>query len=173
MAGLLGLRSSEIQRLTWEGFEWERGYLHVTAAVAGKTSSERYVPVDERLLSRLQWIFAESNKTKGKRVCGFRSREFLSVLARKKGVVDRWPPDVLRHSFCSYRISIVRSLDQVSEEAGNSPAILKSNYRRPLRPDDGLAWWDLLTSGDGPVEQDEGKAGEGEPAELGGGDGVE
>lgn len=148
IAGWLGLRPSEIQRLTWSGFEWDRGYLRVTHDVAGKTSSERYVPIDERVLARLRALFLRSGGRVTNKVAGFRSREFLSVLARKHGVCEVWPNDVLRHSFCSYRIAFTRSLAQVAEEAGNSPEILKSNYRRPLRHEDGLAWWDLIGEGD-------------------------
>lgn len=144
IAGWLGLRPSEVQRLTWGGFEWDRGYLHVSAAVAGKTSSERYVPVDARLMARMREIFLASKKKPAAKVCGFRSREFLSVLAREEKILESWPPDVLRHSFCSYRIAVVKSLDEVANEAGNSPAILKSNYRKPLRAEDGALWWDLL-----------------------------
>jgi integrase len=144
IAGWLGLRPSEIQRLTWSAFDWDRGYLHVTPGVAQKTSSERFIPIDQRLAARLQALFLASGGKVGRRVCGFRSREFLSVLARKSGVCAVWPSDVLRHSFCSYRIAVCKSLPQVAEEAGNSPEILKSNYRRPLRHEDGLAWWGLL-----------------------------
>lgn len=144
IAGWLGLRPSEVQRLTWAAFEWERGYCHVSHQVAGKTSSERFVSMDARVTAALRGIFAGSGKKAGAKCCGFRSREFLSVLARKQGVVTRWPADVLRHSFCSYRIAVTRSMDQVAEEAGNSVPILKSNYRRPLRHEDGLAWWNLL-----------------------------
>ena len=146
IAGWLGLRPSEVQRLSWEGFEWERGYLHVTTAVAQKTSMERYVPVNPRLLARLTAIYLASGKKPGAKVCGFRSREFLSVLARKSGILTVWPPDVLRHSFCSYRLAVLQKLGQVAEEAGNSAAIIRSNYRRPLRAEDGAAWWSLLDS---------------------------
>jgi hypothetical protein len=38
----------------------------------------------------------------------------------------------------------LQSLDRVAEEAGNSPKILKSNYRKPLRATDGGEWWKLL-----------------------------
>lgn len=140
------MRPSEVQRLSWEGFEWERGYLHVTTAVAQKTSMERYVPVNPRLLARLKAIYLASGKKPGAKVCGFRSREFLSVLARKSGILTVWPPDVLRHSFCSYRLAVLQKLGQVAEEAGNSAAIIRSNYRRPLRAEDGAAWWSLLDS---------------------------
>lgn len=146
IAGWLGLRPSEVQRLTWDAFDWtrEQVYCHVSHTVAGKTSSERYVPVDARVARRLQRIFLASGKKPAARCCRFRSREFLSVLARAQGVVPRWPADVLRHSFCSYRIAVTKSLDTVADEAGNSPSILKSHYRRPLRHEDGLAWWSLL-----------------------------
>lgn len=150
IAGWIGLRPSEVQRLRWVepggiergGFDWN-GYLHVSARVAGKNSSERFIPLDARLEAILKGVFTRRG-AKGGLVCIFRSREFLSVLARRMGVCEKWPADVLRHSFCSYRIAVVKSLEQVATEADNSPAILKSNYRRPLREEDGLAWWDLL-----------------------------
>ena len=144
VAGWIGLRPSEAQRLCWEAFDWERGHLHVSVKVAGKTSSERYVPLDARLLELLRGLFVASGKRATAKVCVFRSREYLSLLARAEGICAVWPADVLRHSFCSYRIAVVKSLDQVADEAGNSPGILKSNYRKPLLTEDGLAWWTLL-----------------------------
>lgn len=149
IAGWLGLRPSEVQRLTWGAVEWDRGYLHVSAAVAGKTSSERYVPIDERVLARLREIWQRGGRGGAEargadKVSGFRSREFLSLLARRHGVLEVWPTDVLRHSFCSYRIALVQSFEQVAVEAGNSPSILKSHYRRPLRAEDGADWWGVL-----------------------------
>jgi len=144
IGGWLGLRPSEIQRLTWEAFDWQTNYCHVPPDVARKNKSERYIPMDERLSKRLHKLFLASGKKLSARCCAFRCREFLSVLARDKSVCEHWPTDVLRHSFCSYRIAVVKSLEQVATEADNSPAILKSNYRRPLRHEDGLAWWALL-----------------------------
>ena len=35
----------------------------------------------------------------------------------------------LRHSFCSYRLAVLKNAGAVSEEAGNSPTILFKNYR--------------------------------------------
>ena len=144
IGGWLGLRPSEIQRLTWSAFEWDNHYCHVTPEVARKNKSERYIPMDARLSERLHVLFLESGKKVSARCCAFRCREFLSVLARETGVCEEWPSDVLRHSFCSYRIAVVKSLEQVATEADNSPGILKSNYRRPLKHEDGVAWWDLL-----------------------------
>jgi integrase len=146
IAGWLGLRPSECQRLTWGAFDFARGYCHVSTETAQKTSTERYVPMDGRLGERLKELFAASGKTAGQKVCGFRSREFLSVLARKAGVLDKWPPDVLRHSFCSYRLAVLGDIAKVADEAGNSPAIIRTNYRRPVLPEDGAAWWNVVAA---------------------------
>lgn len=62
----------------------------------------------------------------------YKSSEILTKDARERGVVETWPPDVLRHSFCSYRLAEVQNIGQVSEEAGNSPDIIRRHYRRPI-----------------------------------------
>jgi integrase len=144
IGGWLGLRPSEIQRLRWNAFDWARGYCHVSVEVAGKTKQERYIPVEAGVLARLREIFRASGKKASALCCAWRAREYLSRLARTKGGLARWPADVLRHSFCSYRVCITQSLAQVATEAGNSPQILASHYRRPLRKEDGVAWWGLV-----------------------------
>jgi hypothetical protein len=40
--------------------------------------------------------------------------------------------NILRKTFISARLAIVKSIGQVAEEAGNSPAKIKSNYRKPM-----------------------------------------
>ncbi len=45
-----------------------------------------------------------------------------TALAKDLGM--RWPQNVLRHSFISYRLAQVKNVQQVALEAGNSPAII-------------------------------------------------
>jgi integrase len=153
IAGWLGLRPSECQRLTWKGLDFQRGYLHVDVRVGGKNSAERYVPIDPRVASRLRVLFeATPNTGKAKlnaKACLYHSRDELSELARKHGVIEHWEPDVLRHSFCSYRLALTQDIARVAEEAGNSPAIIKKNYRKPVFPEEAVAWWDLLNPAKG------------------------
>jgi len=144
LAGWLGLRPSECQRLVWERFAWEKGFLRVCVDTAQKTSMERWVPVEAGVLARLKVLFEASGKKAAARCCGWRSREFLSVLARAEGIVAVWPPDVLRHSFCSYRLAITQDIAKVAEEAGNSPGIIRTNYRRPVLPEEGEEWWTVI-----------------------------
>lgn len=151
IGGWLGLRPSEILRITWESFNWSHpapNYCEVTVKVAQKNHSERFVPVDPRVWARLKFLFERSGAAVTDNCVTAKAMTNLSLLGRSKGIFEEWPVDVLRHSFCSYRIAVVKSRDQVADEADNSVAVLKKHYRRPLRHEDGLAWWDLLGAGE-------------------------
>jgi hypothetical protein len=55
-----------------------------------------------------------------------------------------WPRNVLRHSFISCRIAVVKSADQVALEAGNSPAIIFKNYRELTTEEQADKWFGIL-----------------------------
>jgi hypothetical protein len=55
-----------------------------------------------------------------------------------------WPCNVLRHSFISYRITLVKSADQVALEAGNSPSILFKHYRELTIEELAAKWFGIL-----------------------------
>ncbi|MCP5535440.1 MAG: hypothetical protein H7A51_04300 [Akkermansiaceae bacterium] len=61
----------------------------------------------------------------------------------KKGIIDTWPPDVMRHSFCSYLLGKEQDINKVAEQAGNSPTMVKKHYRRPMTQEDGEAWFEI------------------------------
>ena len=66
----------------------------------------------------------------------------MSRLSRALGI--EWPPNVLRHSFISYRIAIVQSADQVALEAGNSASIIFKHYRELTTPEVAEKWFSIL-----------------------------
>ena len=73
------------------------------------------------------------------------SGEFIkeaTALARALGI--EWPRNVLRHSFISYRIAVVKSADQVALEAGNSPAIIFRHYRELTTEEVANEWFAIL-----------------------------
>lgn len=132
----LGLRPFEETRLQWEAFDWQRGYLQVGADVAQKTMEERFVPLNDKAKKLLApWVGA-----KGK-CCQIHDREEISKLARGAKLIEEWEQDVMRHSYISYQIAKGESKHQVAEWAGNSEAIIRRRYRRPLRKEDGEAWF--------------------------------
>jgi hypothetical protein len=66
------------------------------------------------------------------------------VTSLARALKMEWPRNVLRHSFISYRIAIVKSADQVALEAGNSPAVIFKNYRELATDDEATAWFSIL-----------------------------
>ena len=141
----MGLRPSECLRLKWGDVLWDQRLLHVTAEVAGKTSRERWVPIQAamvKLLKTAQATEADHRLLRTGKICRSTAQGVVSGLARGAGLT--WPPNVLRHSGITYRLQVVGSMDQVAEEAGNSPGVIRAAYRRPLPPGEGKKWFALL-----------------------------
>ena len=56
----------------------------------------------------------------------------------------KWKHNGLRHSFISYRVAVIKNVAQVALEAGNSPAMIFSNYRELVTPQDAKAWFAIV-----------------------------
>ena len=131
-----GIRMAEINRLDWSAVDLERGIIELRADQA-KTASRRLVPITDNLRA---WI--EPLPRKGKVVRHAALHREVTALARALKL--DWPRNVLRHSFISYRIAIVKSADQVALEAGNSPSIIFKNYRELTTEEEADKWFDIL-----------------------------
>ena len=131
-----GIRMAELNRLDWSAIDLERGHIELRADQA-KTASRRLIPITDNLRA---WI--EPLPKKGKLVCHAGMHREVTSLAR--ALKMEWPRNVLRHSFISYRIAVVKSADQVALEAGNSPAIIFKNYRELATEDQADEWFGIL-----------------------------
>lgn len=101
IGALAGLRSAEIARLEWSAINFELGIIEIRAGQA-KTASRRIVPVSENLRA---WI-APLART-GPVIHTLELYRDVSALAAKLGI--DWPRNVLRHSYISYRLPIVKT----------------------------------------------------------------
>lgn len=137
VGGFAGVRPFEMLRLNWEDFDWKTNHLHVTW-LAGKKTGERFVPLQPNLVEMLKPFRENTGK-----FCMTHSREMVSNAAREKGIVTAWVQDVLRHSFCSYRLAQTSDIGLVAEEAGNSPNIIKKHYKKPMLKADGAEWFNI------------------------------
>jgi len=150
----LGLRPTEITRVCWHHFDWTRGYLHCDLTIARKMQEERFVPLNPKARALLEgwlrdrglWEKALAGELRSK-CCLIHDREEISKLVRKRGLIEDWPQDVMRHSYISYRIAQGDSKHEVAEAAGNSEGIIRKRYRRPLMREDGDAWFALTPPG--------------------------
>jgi integrase len=135
-----GLRTAELQRITWADVDLSPGGVITIGKAEAKTRSRRIVPV---LPCLARWLAPYARK-KGKVWGGtpetFNDAQQAAALA--SGVP--WKANGLRHSFASYRLAAVQSAAQVSLEMGNSPSVVFKHYRELVRPDAAAAWFGTL-----------------------------
>jgi integrase len=143
----LGLRPMEIQRLPLAAWDWVRGYVEISPEVAAKVMQHRFVPIPDNVRALLGGQIRDSRqrvreRKAGREMCvGTDDAMHLSLLARRHGIIEEWTPDVMRHSYISYRLAQGHGHGQVAEWAGNSESEIRRRYRRPLRAEDGEGWF--------------------------------
>jgi len=145
-----GLRSAEVMRLDWRDVKLSRGHIELGADKT-KTAARRLVPISPNLA---KWLADHAKKT-GKVFP--RTRAYFHELQRDTAAAteikadkttDRervapvdWKQNALRHSFISYRVAETGDVPRVALESGNSPAIIFTNYRELVTPEDALLWF--------------------------------
>ena len=136
IAAFAGLRPAEIERLDWSAINLERRMIEVRAGQA-KTASRRIVPISQNLAA---WLTPHVS-TGRVIVAGELYRQVTALAARLQ---MEWPRNVLRHSFISYRLPLVKSAEQVALEAGNSPSIIFKHYRELATEDEAQHWFGIV-----------------------------
>lgn len=138
-----GLRPLEARRLSSEDIQGN--YIHVHAAKS-KTRQRRLVPINDTLRA---WIGAEPKlpvvnlERRWRRV---RYECTGETGPRKKKIwkpLFKLPPDVLRHSFCSYALPVMGAA-KVAEIAGHSETILFKHYREIVTKEQSEAFFKIL-----------------------------
>ena len=157
-----GLRVSEINRLSWDDVDLTGGFIHVSAANS-KTRTRRLVPIQENLKAWLEPI----TKTKGPVINGtvnpktvrprsaggtfgktgesgtFRRRHAAVIKATG---LTKWPVNVMRHSFVSYRLAETQDAGKTALESGHDQAILFAHYRELVKPQAAKLYWSISPS---------------------------
>ena len=139
-----GLRTAEIQRLSWCEVKLEYGHIEVTAGKA-KTAQRRLVPIQSNLA---RWIepYAEPSGL----VCKLATVNQKASDFSKALKID-WPHNGLRHSYASYRLAQCKSAAEVSLEMGNSPQMVFQHYRELVTPAESQKWWAVAPLQDGNI----------------------
>lgn len=139
IAGFCGLRSAELERLTWSDLDMAAGFVKVGADRA-KTGSRRVVPLPE---NARQWLEPFAGRT-GLIWTGNHDGLYAEQKRTAKRAAVSWKANGLRHSFASYRLAIDGDAGRVSGELGNSPTIVHRHYKELVSPSDANAWFSIL-----------------------------
>lgn len=124
---MVGLRNEETRRLKWEklNFQSDHVYIRIGSDIA-KTNSRRMIQTTDAATRLLNYC-VEHNLTE------LRPKNFRKRFDRLKNETGLdWRPNILRHTFGTYRYALSENAEATSKEMGNSPTVLKKYY-------DGLA----------------------------------
>jgi integrase len=134
-----GLRSAEIERLDWRDVKFETGFVIIEAAKA-KTASRRQVEMHPNLR-----VWLQPHAKKDGPVYPYND-DWLYKTLREVSATAKvpWKNNVLRHSYISYRIAETGDVNRTALEAGNSPAMIFSNYRELVTPQEAKTWFSIM-----------------------------
>ena len=152
LAGFAGLRSAEIERLTWDCIKWDQKLIEIKANMA-KTAQRRLVPLSANLAACL----AKWRNAQGPIVGPVKLFMRLEWLSAASGI--EWKRNGLRHSYASYRLVVIKDAGKLALEMGNSPNMVFRHYRELVTPVEAKAWFALT-----PKENPDGAAADAFPA---------
>jgi integrase len=134
LAAFTGIRSAELLRLEWSEIDFEKGHVEVKARNA-KNATRRLVPIQPNLAKWLE----PYRGSKGKLFKSRRTVDSAIKFAKRLGIP--WKANCLRHSYATYRLSMVPDAGRIALEMGNSPAKLFTNYRELDRHNHAPEWF--------------------------------
>ncbi|MDB6022974.1 MAG: hypothetical protein JWQ04_2831 [Pedosphaera sp.] len=154
IAAFAGVRHEEMAskskpRLDWRDIDLEAGLIYIPIGVA-KKGEDRDVPMSPNLVAWLK-PYAQRNGP----ICDLRNASNSLTRAKKKAKLPAGKNETrntLRKSFISYRKQIIKNIAQVADEAGNSVAKIKSNYKKSIPVSEAKRWFDIWPTTAGVIQ---------------------
>jgi integrase len=142
-----GLRDKEACLIDWRDIDvasepdsdgyW--GWITITETVAKQTDSDngvrRLVPIRGVLR---EWLLPHVKRNGPVSSYVHMQRKVVRV-AETVGVTMK--RNVLRHSYISYAVAESEDIERVANQSGNTPAIIRQNYLRRVRPTESVKWF--------------------------------
>ncbi len=133
------------------GLQWEDIRLHADADEQptiyigpniAKKRRQRYVDITDNLL---QWLM-KYRKHAGPVAPSPRAFRRIRKAIAKAAELDRWTPDVTRHSFASYHYALHKDIGGLQAQMGHTgdPDVLVNHYRKAATKADAKVFWAIL-----------------------------
>jgi len=153
LGAFAGIRTAELMRLTWDCIRFDRKSIEIRAGMA-KTSQRRLIPLSDNLAA---WI-GRLAKPNGPVITLARPEKTASeVVAATCDPAIPWKRNGLRHSYASYRLSVIQDAGKLALEMGNSPTMIFQHYRELVTADDAKAWFEIMPKDKDEEDSKEGK----------------
>jgi integrase len=139
LALFAGIRpQGELGRLTWADINLERREIDIRADTS-KTGDERFIEMSENLVA---WLLPHRKASGPIEV----ARAAVESVRKKSGV--RWAADCMRHSFASYHLAQHDNAGKTALQMGHrSLGMLFEHYRRAVRKEDAVLFWNIRPEG--------------------------
>jgi len=150
LGAFAGLRSAEIERLSWADIRLAERHIIIGASKA-KTASRRVVPICNALAA---WLAPYAQRTgmvwQGTHEMFYSTQQDTAASTAipadpKTGTVAqppvKWKQNGLRHAYASYRFAQTSDAGRVAGELGNSAAVIHKHYRELVTPDAAQKWF--------------------------------
>jgi len=141
LGAFCGLRSAELHRLRWENIRMDQRVLMIDAQQT-KTASRRVIPLPENAIA---WIAPLMPSAASGRISrhdhpDYQGEHFAET-AQALGI--SWVRNGLRHSWCSYRLAVIKNAALTAHEGGNSPQILHRHYNELVTESEAKSWFNV------------------------------
>ncbi len=132
-----GLRPEEINKLRWEDLDFQERTIRVNASAA-KTRKKRFAEISDNLLAWLQLYTGRSGPVAPPNL------QKLRRAAMTAATIEKWPQDVLRHSFASAHYAFHRNPAQTALLLGHRDQdMLLTHYRDLMKPSEAAKYWQI------------------------------
>jgi len=135
-----GLRRAEIERMIWSEIKLDRRLIDLPFTKS-KNGRRKLITIPENLARMLAPVARSEGPVAP-------NRRFDLEVRRLKTLGLKWPPNVLRHSFCSYAVA-VHGFVWTAREADHSETVLKKHYREVVTAEDARRYWEIVPGGCG------------------------
>ena len=137
LGAFAGIRTAEQKRLRWEKHvNWDTGYFDLSGNVT-KKKLRRLIPI---LPVAAKWLAPYKNRT-GFIVEETHPERYPTEILRKHEL--DWRHNGLRDAFGSNRSAILKNLNEVAMEMGNSPQMIIESYREVVTEEQASKFWNL------------------------------
>jgi integrase len=132
-----GLRPEEINKLQWEDLDFVERTIRVNASAA-KTRKKRFAEIADNLLAWLQSYAGQSGPVSPPNL------QKLRRATMKAAKIEKWPQDVLRHSFASAHYAFHRNPAHTALLLGHRDQdMLLTHYRDLMKPSEAAKYWQI------------------------------
>jgi integrase/recombinase XerD len=132
-----GLRPEEISKLTWEDLDFSERTIRVNASAA-KTRKKRFAEISDNLAA---WLKPYAGRTGPVAPPNLQKLRRATMEAAR---IEKWPPDVMRHSFASAHYAFHKDPARTAVIMGHRDQnMLLTHYRDLMKPSEAKKYWQI------------------------------